>query len=195
MKCDEVQTLHNPYLDSELDARTTLEIERHLKSCPECARCFDEAQKLEGRIKAGLSQGHRTAALWAQIERSVVTAALSIDRAQPALGTPRPAGWHAVLLALGEQLQAGWGRSPRVWSGLAVAWVAILVLNFTAREPVTPLLAGQEVPSVSEMRSAWKQKQVLMAELAVLSEPAPADKVKRVAPGPRSEGHQETLST
>jgi anti-sigma factor RsiW len=194
MRCDEVQPLQSAYLDSELDARTALEIEQHFKSCPECACRFDEAQELEARIMAGLGQGHRTPALWEWIERSVVTAAPSIDRPQPARSAPQPAGWHAVLLALGEQLQAGWRRSRWAWSGLAVAWVIILALNFTAREPVTPLLAGQGVPSVSEVCSAWKQKQVLMAELAVLSEPAPADKVKTVAPGPRSEGRKETLS-
>ena len=57
MKCDEVQTLHGPYLDSELDARTSLEIELHLKACPHCARLFAEEERLEARIKAGLNQG------------------------------------------------------------------------------------------------------------------------------------------
>ena len=36
----------------------------------------------------------------------------------------------------------------------------------------------QEVPSASEVRFAVKQKQLLMAELAATSEPAPADKPK-----------------
>ena len=72
MKCDEVQALHGPYLDSELDARTSLEIEQHLRACPECARLFAEEEKLEARIRAGLKQGPRTPALWAQIERGVV---------------------------------------------------------------------------------------------------------------------------
>jgi len=43
MKCDEVQTLHGPYLDSELDAKNSLEIQQHLKTCPGCARLFAEA--------------------------------------------------------------------------------------------------------------------------------------------------------
>ncbi len=49
MKCDEVQTMHGPYLDSELDAKTTLEIEQHLAACPACARLFAEEQKLNAR--------------------------------------------------------------------------------------------------------------------------------------------------
>ena len=46
MKCDEAQTLHGPYLDSELDAKTSLEIQQHLKMCPACARLFAEADSL-----------------------------------------------------------------------------------------------------------------------------------------------------
>ena len=72
MRCEEVQSLHGPYLDSELDARTSLEIEQHLKSCPDCARLFAEEQKLEARLKAGLTRGSRTPALWEQIERAVL---------------------------------------------------------------------------------------------------------------------------
>ena len=47
MKCDEVQTMQGPYLDSELDAKTTLEIEHHLAVCPACAHLFAQEQKLE----------------------------------------------------------------------------------------------------------------------------------------------------
>ena len=54
--------LQGPYLDSELDAKTTLEIEQHLAGCPACARLFAEEQKLEARMKAGLNRGPRTAA-------------------------------------------------------------------------------------------------------------------------------------
>ena len=75
MKCDELQPLQGPYLDSELDARTSLEIEQHLKACPNCARLFAEEQKLAARLKAGLNRGQRTAALWDEIERSVAAAA------------------------------------------------------------------------------------------------------------------------
>ena len=74
-------------------------------------------------------------------------------------------------------------------------WVVILVLDLAAREPDAPLVAGQEVPSASEMRFALKQKQLLMAELAFTSEPAPADKPKPAPPSPRSDRRKETLNT
>ena len=195
MKCDEVQPLHGPYLDSELDAKTSLEIEQHLKACPDCARLFAEEQKLEARIKTGLNQGQRTAALWAKIERSVVAASASAPRPQASPRLSQPAVWHVLLTALGEQLQDGWRRASKAWAGLAVVWVAILVLNFAAREPAAPLVAGERLPPASEVRFAVRQKQLLMADLATLSEPAPADKVKPVPPSPRSERRNETLNT
>ena len=167
MKCDEVQTLHGPYLDSELDARTSLEIEQHLKACPECARLFAEEEKLEARIKAGLKQGPRTPALWAQIEREVAAAASSASRSRPPAQVSQPVGWPAVLGALWAQLRAGWQASRWAWAGLAAAWAVILVLNGTAREPDAPLVAGKQLPSASEMRFAVKQKHLLMAELAL----------------------------
>jgi len=195
MRCDEVQPLQGLYLDSELDARTTLEIEQHLKSCPECARRFDEEAKLEVRLRAGLNRGQKTATLWEHIERSVAAAAPATDRPQPSPRLSQPVGWQAVLAALGGQLQPGWRRARWAWSGLAAAWVVILALNFAGRDPDAPLVAGQKVPSVSEVRLAVKQKQLLMAELAFTSESTPADKPKAVPPSPRSDRRSETLNT
>jgi hypothetical protein len=73
-------------------------------------------------------------------------------------------------------------------------WVGIVGLNFAAREPDAPLMAGQQAPSASEMRFALKQKQLLMADLAATSEPAPAEKPKAAPPSPRSDRRNETLN-
>jgi anti-sigma factor RsiW len=179
MKCDEVQTLHGPYLDSELDAKTSLEVEQHLATCPACARLFAEEEKLEARMMAGLNRGPRTPALWALIEGEVAAAA----------HVSQPVGWQGV------QLQAGWQPTRRVWAGLAGVWVVILTLNFAASQSDAPLVAGQEVPSASEMRLALREKQLLTAELAITSEPAPADKSKASPPSPRSDRRNENLNT
>ena len=114
MKCDEVQTLHDPYLDSELDAKTSLEIERHLESCPACARLLAEEEKLEARIVAGLKRGQRTAALWEQIERRVAAAA-SASRARPTAHVSQPVGWRG---ALGDTGRAASGGLANVALGL-----------------------------------------------------------------------------
>ena len=193
MKCDEFQTLYGPYLDSELDARTSLEIEQHLKACAECARLFAEEEKLEARIKAGLKQGARTPALWAQIERGVAAAASSATRPRSLERISRPVGWAAVLGILAAQLRTGWQTARWAWAGLAATWVAILVLNSAAREPNSPLVAGQDLPSASEMLVALKQKDLLMAELAFSSEPAA--KPKPAPPSPRSDRRRATFNT
>ena len=100
----------------------------------------------------------------------------------------RSARW---LPALSERLQAGRRRSRWAWVGLAATWAVILVLDCTAREPETTLVAGRGVPTVSEMRLAWKQKEQMMAELAITTEPAPADKPKPAPLGPRSDRRNE----
>jgi len=193
MKCDEVKILNGPYLDSELDAKTTLEIGQHLAGCPACARFFANAENREAQIAAGLNRGQRTATLWAQIERKITAAASASRVRSPALVAPL-AGSRAVLAALCAQLRAGWQTSRRAWAGLAMVWMVILALNFTDREPDVSFAAGREMPAASEIRFALKQQQLLMAELAATFEPAPADKPKTARPGPRSDRRQETLN-
>jgi hypothetical protein len=177
-----------------LDAKTTLDIQQHLKSCAECARLFAEEEKLEARLKSALNQGTQTAMLWDRIERAVAGTTPDAPHLQHAVpGFKAPLIW-GILFQLGQQLQAGWRRSSKVWSGLAATWVVILALNFTAREPEAPLVTRQQVPSASEMRFAVKQKQLWLAELAGVIEPVQADKPKPIRPGPRSDRRHENFN-
>ena len=100
----------------------------------------------------------------------------------------------AVFAMLGRQIRAGLLPSPRAWAGLVAVWAVILGLNFTARESDSPSVTENQAPSASEMRFALKQKQLLMAELAVTSEPVPAAKPKTALPSPRSDRRNETLN-
>ena len=188
MTCEEVRLLQSPYLDSELDAKTTAEIQQHLKSCPGCACLFAEEQKREAQVKAGLNQGTRTRALWEQIERSLAGSRAPVR-------VPQRAPWQALLSAIREQLEGALRRAPAAWAGLALAWGVILVLDLTAREPNARLVTAQGVPSASEMRFAWKQKQLLMAELAFAPESVPAEKAEPAPPSPQSSRQRETLNT
>jgi hypothetical protein len=104
-----------------------------------------------------------------------------------------PTSLAAVLKAVQGRLQAGWRRSPKIWTALAAAWVMILALNLTSREPGVALAAGVKVPSPEEIRLVLKQRQTLMSELALGPEAEPAEKPKPAPPGPQSARRSETV--
>jgi len=68
MKCNEIRNLVLAYLDSELDAKTSQEIQLHLQSCAECAELFAREGRFNERLFGALRAGQSTAALWEQIE-------------------------------------------------------------------------------------------------------------------------------
>jgi hypothetical protein len=190
MRCDEVQFLQEPYLDSELDARATLEIQQHLKECVDCAHLFAEAQMVDECLVASLNRGERTFGLWERVERAVSAAG------QKRSGQIPSPGEHRRLIAvLNNELHASWARAPWVWAGLTAAWMSILLLNATARQTDAMPTARQPAPSTSEIRFALRQKQVLMVELAIPSENSSVGQSKVAAPGPRSQRHMLNLNT
>jgi hypothetical protein len=91
-------------------------------------------------------------------------------------------------------LQAGWRRSPKIWATLAAAWVVILALNLTAREPGVAVAASVKVPSAAEIRLVLKQRETLMSELALGPEAEPAEKPKPTPPGPQSARRSEMVN-
>src|SRR5205823_3674481 len=83
MRCHEARKFLGPYLDSELDAKTSLEIEQHLEACPDCARVFAAEEKLDARIFGTLREGQRTQGLWDNVEARI---------------KPRRFAWMAVAI-------------------------------------------------------------------------------------------------
>jgi len=185
MKCDEAQLMYGPYLDSELDARITLEMEQHLKSCAECARFFAEEQRFEAWVNRSLTRGVRSPLVWQQLEQAVVKAAAAGTVSSPESCVMQADGWRTRFKALVGQLQTVCRQAPRTWGAMAAAWVIILVLNLGARDSDLSPVARAEPPSVSQMRFAFKQKQWLLAQLAMPSESPRQDQVG--AAGPRSQ--------
>ncbi len=195
MKCDEIQQLFGPYLDSELDAKTTLDIQRHLATCQGCAREFDKQQKLLASITERLKHGLKTDALWERIERSVVASAPSA--VSPRLPAPPivPVGWRAALSLLVTPLRGSLRPAPAAWAALAAVWVVILALNFTAPESGSRAVAGHKAPSALQVHLALVQKQLLMGEMAASPEITPPAQPKNASPGPRSDRRNRTLYT
>ena len=71
MKCNEIRNLVLAYLDSELDAMASQEIQLHLQTCAECAEIFAREEKFNERLSGVLRVGQFTPALWEQIESRV----------------------------------------------------------------------------------------------------------------------------
>lgn len=72
MRCHETRVLASPYLDSELDTKTSFVIEQHLQNCASCRAWFNGAERVEARLHASLRTGTRDAALWTHIESLVL---------------------------------------------------------------------------------------------------------------------------
>jgi anti-sigma factor RsiW len=191
MHCDEIQTLHDAYLDSELDAKTTLEIQQHVATCAECARLFMTEAKLDARLMAGLRQGHRTTALWEQIEQQVIAAAKSGARPRPSPLAPRPAG---RLSTLNSQLSTLLWPHPQAWAGLAAVWLVIVAVSFATREPATTLQVHSVTPIPPDTLRLLKQQEQLLADLSGWREPRNADRPKTTTPRPRTERRDKLLN-
>jgi anti-sigma factor RsiW len=68
MKCAEVRNFVRLYLDSELDAKESFEVEQHLQSCAECAGLFGAEKRFDERLGQFLRSGSATPALWEKVE-------------------------------------------------------------------------------------------------------------------------------
>ncbi|MFN3467671.1 MAG: anti-sigma factor family protein, partial [Candidatus Brocadiales bacterium] len=50
MRCQDCRRYLNPYMDSELDARTCTDIANHLAVCEACSKRFVQEQEVEKRL-------------------------------------------------------------------------------------------------------------------------------------------------
>lgn len=191
MKCDEVQPLHGPYLDSELDAKTTVEIQQHLATCAECARMFATGAKLDARIMTGLKRGQRTAALWEQVEQRVVAAARSAPRPQSSPHNEQ-ASWLAKFKSQLANLL--WPR-PLAWAGLAAVWAVILAINFATSAGAPKIEARRATPPSGEQWELLRQQRQMLAELGGAFEKPGGGSSRPVGPQPRSQRREEILNT
>ncbi len=66
--CAQVRSLLMPYLDSELDAATTVAVTEHLQRCPTCRARFDAEQQIESALVEHLEQGSMPPDVWERLE-------------------------------------------------------------------------------------------------------------------------------
>jgi hypothetical protein len=96
-----------------------------------------------------------------------------------------PAGEN-VFFAIGWKLwrELIW-PSRRIWSGLACAWVVILVLNVASSEPTTRVASKAEPRSRDEMQALIEQRRMLAQMIGPV--PAPESTRTSIPPSPRSD--------
>jgi anti-sigma factor RsiW len=162
MNCQEAKSLRELYQDSELEASTSLELDRHLQCCPECARRFAAETQWETHLSTALHQGSKTEELWTRIEQSLDRAP---ERPRTASARSRPAGEFSVVIS--------WWRAwlwpnPQFYVGLAAVWVVMWVVNWTTQEPRL-MVKAQAAPMTSETRTALTEQRRELAELLDLS--------------------------
>lgn len=185
MTCNEIQQLSGAYLDSELDAKTTAEIQQHLLACAACARAFAEDAKLDAQITATLRRGERTAVVWESIEAQVVSAACPTVQASHPPPISRPALWWREWL---------W-PCPQAWAGLAAVWVVVWAVNFATPEPKPMLETRRVTPPSPQMRQILKEQKQMLAELGGVAEQLETERPGRITPQPRSQRHGALSNT
>src|SRR6516162_5587369 len=73
MKCEEASRFLSPYLDSELDPKTSFEISAHCDQCPFCRDRFDAERRIERSLAVELKKSEaRDAELWRQARARVL---------------------------------------------------------------------------------------------------------------------------
>ena len=122
MTCDRAQELLGPYFDGELDLVNSLEVEKHLRDCPECSAALERYEALRAAIREqapyfaappqlrkriqALQRAPRAAwtiPQWALAAAAVLLAAVGVWRLAPARG---PAVEQEVVAAHVRSLQA-----------------------------------------------------------------------------------------
>jgi hypothetical protein len=103
--------------------------------------------------------------------------------------------WTMILVSwcLGGSIQL-WRElvwpCRRIWSGLAVVWILLLVINVAQRDRASVNLAKASPPAVSLM--TFRDQQKLLNELfADRSLPAEAERPRIYLPKPRTEKSEE----
>ncbi|MCH8912716.1 MAG: zf-HC2 domain-containing protein [Planctomycetes bacterium] len=116
MNCTEIREYLFAFLDNELDAHLSIELQHHLDHCPTCAQQAEIEREVRRQLGGVLANAQAVPAF----DATVLAAALTDGRAEP--GTVRFAGRH-------------WRAAKFV--GIAAA-VAVIVILWTVTRDVGP---------------------------------------------------------
>ena len=71
MTCQDVQTLIHGYMDYELDAAKSLEVEQHLETCPDCAKALEGFRQLSRAISHNAAYYRASSSLESRIRSAM----------------------------------------------------------------------------------------------------------------------------
>jgi anti-sigma factor RsiW len=146
MDCAQAKTLLGAYIDQELDLRSALEIEEHLKSCESCARTLANHQVL----RKGLSSPVLSYSAPAALRRRVLAA--TADRA-PSLPPSRPA-WHEWLAWRPMTMAASFAAFVLILSSGTLRWRSLQREDAVAEEVVAGHVRSLEASHLTDVLSS-----------------------------------------
>lgn len=116
MRCKEYIKYLGPYMDSELDTKTCVEIASHLESCQDCRTRFSQEQEIERLLAEKLREERMPKHMWNTVQRSVHTAD---DTPESVSGRWFNLRWFvpavaAVALVIGLSIFFFWVKTPEV---------------------------------------------------------------------------------
>ncbi len=101
MQCSDARLLIHAYLDNELDAGDSVQLLRHLESCPSCAHTFATHTRLKDQLRSATLQPALPESMRKRVLAALPTASSPQSRPMPLLQRRLPMQrWHALPVAL-----------------------------------------------------------------------------------------------
>ena len=107
MNCQDTQPLLDGYLDGELDLLKSLEMERHLAECQDCARAYRTRAALGEAVRAGELYHRAPAGLDKRVHSALRKAAPARARVSRR--------WMAMAASIAVVAAAGWALRPMLF--------------------------------------------------------------------------------
>jgi hypothetical protein len=98
MNCQDIRRFLGPFLDDELDTRTSYELGLHLNDCAPCRGRVEVERRLEANIASAVRRDDTTPEMW---ERALAGVTPPKQRRWWPWALARPAFWAAALLLAG----------------------------------------------------------------------------------------------
>jgi anti-sigma factor RsiW len=107
MNCEDARPMIELYADGELELSRSVELERHLESCPDCARAMEEARSLTKAVRGSGVYDEVPRGLTQRVQSAVLreaglseTRTVSVRREPPKIAWWRPVAIGALALII-----------------------------------------------------------------------------------------------